>query len=121
MSDYSRIYLFLKESLWWDTQEYLAKNIKVFASRYKKSIFLSLAELQLLDLTFASTTVSAHVPFPLTPSPKSGCSWRQNSQMLKVWRFLGMGSAAIRAPSRVSVHVLCVWRAYFLLSLLNLS
>lgn len=86
---------------------------------YKKSVFLSFAEPQLLDLTFA-IAVSAHIPFPLTPSPKRGRSSGQNSQVLRVWRALGMGSAAIRAASHVSARTLYVLRAYFLLPLLNL-
>lgn len=119
MSDYNSILPFFELKSVVGYTKISCRNIKILTFRFKKSVFLSLAEPHLLDLTLATTTVSAHSPFPLTPSPKSVCSSRQNSQMPRVWRVLGMGSAAIRAPSHVSVHVLCVWRAYFLL--LNLS
>lgn len=118
MSDYSSILPFIEwKSVVGYTETPCKKHKGICFQTYRKCVFLSLAEPQLLDLTFASTTVSDHILFPLTPSPKSGCSSRQKSQMPRIWRVLGMGSAAIRTPSRV----LCVWRAHFLLSLLNLG
>lgn len=41
MFDYSSILPFLNESLRWDTQKHLAKNIKVFSFRYTRNLSLS--------------------------------------------------------------------------------
>lgn len=102
--------------------EILCKKTQSICSQTnKKPVFLSLAEPQLLDLTFASTTVSAYIPFPVLhllnldvlrgknhKCQGFGESWE--------WEVLPLGLQTV-----CSACVLCAWRAHFLLSLLNLS